>query len=226
MKILVVDDELNILRLFNAILSNAGYEVITSTNGSDALDIYYDQHIDMIICDEMMPVMSGNELIKEIRNENKTIPIIMVTAKSSIDDKAISYELGVDEYIVKPFDKDELLLRINAIFRRAKINTDRQIKVGDVVLDYNTHTVSNIKKNLSVSFSKTEFDILYKLLSYPEKAFTKWQLYNEFWGLNSDTDESVVKVFILKIRKKIEPFPEIEIQTIMGIGYRGVRNER
>jgi len=226
MKILVVDDELNILRLFNAILSNAGYEVITSTNGSDALDIYYDQHIDMIICDEMMPVMSGNELIKEIRNENKTIPIIMVTAKSSIDDKAISYELGVDEYIVKPFDKDELLLRINAIFRRAKINTDRQIKVGDVVLDYNTHTVSNIKKNLSVNFSKTEFDILYKLLSYPEKAFTKWQLYNEFWGLNSDTDESVVKVFILKIRKKIEPFPEIEIQTIMGIGYRGVRNER
>lgn len=226
MKILVVDDELNILRLFNAILSNAGYEVITSTNGSDALDIYYDQHIDMIICDEMMPVMSGNELIKEIRNENKTIPIIMVTAKSSIDDKAISYELGVDEYIVKPFDKDELLLRINAIFRRAKINTDRQIKVGDVVLDYNTHTVSNIKKNLSVSFSKTEFDILYKLLSYPEKAFTKWQLYNEFWGLNSDTDESVVKVFILKIRKKIEPFPEIEIQTIMGIGYRGVRNEK
>lgn len=226
MKILVVDDELNILRLFNAILSNAGYEVITSTNGSDALDIYYDQHIDMIICDEMMPVMSGNELIKEIRNENKTIPIIMVTAKSSIDDKAISYELGVDEYIVKPFDKDELLLRINAIFRRAKINTDRQIKVGDVVLDYNTHTVSNIKTNLSVSFSKTEFDILYKLLSYPEKAFTKWQLYNEFWGLNSDTDESVVKVFILKIRKKIEPFPEIEIQTIMGIGYRGVRNER
>ena len=226
MKILVVDDELNILRLFNAILSNAGYEVITSTNGSDALDIYYDQHIDMIICDEMMPVMSGNELIKEIRNENTTIPIIMVTAKSSIDDKAISYELGVDEYIVKPFDKDELLLRINAIFRRAKINTDRQIKVGDVVLDYNTHTVSNIKKNLSVNFSKTEFDILYKLLSYPEKAFTKWQLYNEFWGLNSDTDESVVKVFILKIRKKIEPFPEIEIQTIMGIGYRGVRNER
>lgn len=226
MKILVVDDELNILRLFNAILSNAGYEVITSSNGSDALDIYYDQHIDMIICDEMMPVMSGNELIKEIRNENTTIPIIMVTAKSSIDDKAISYELGVDEYIVKPFDKDELLLRINAIFRRAKINTDRQIKVGDVVLDYNTHTVSNIKKNLSVNFSKTEFDILYKLLSYPEKAFTKWQLYNEFWGLNSDTDESVVKVFILKIRKKIEPFPEIEIQTIMGIGYRGVRNER
>lgn len=226
MKILVVDDELNILKLFNAILLNAGYEVITSTNGSDALDIYYDQHIDMIICDEMMPIMSGNELIKEIRSDNKTIPIIMVTAKSSIDDKAVSYELGVDEYIVKPFDKDELLLRINAIFRRAKINTDRQIKVGDVVLDYNTHTVTNTKTNVSVSFSKTEFDILYKLLSYPEKAFTKWQLYNEFWGLNSDTDESIVKVFILKIRKKIEQFPEIEIQTIMGIGYRGVRNER
>ena len=226
MKILVVDDELNILKLFNAILTSAGYEVITSTNGSDALDIYYDQHIDMIICDEMMPIMSGNELIKEIRNDNKNIPIIMVTAKSSIEDKSISYDLGVDEYIVKPFDKDELLLRINAIFRRAKINTDKQIKVKDVVLDYNTHTVSNTKTNLTVNFSKTEFDILYKLLSYPERAFTKWQLYNEFWGLNSDTDESVVKVFILKIRKKIEPFPEIEIQTIMGIGYRGVRNER
>lgn len=225
MRILVVDDELNILKLFTAILTSAGYEVVTSTNGSDALDIYYDQHIDMVICDEMMPIMSGNELVKSIREDNKNIPIIMVTAKSSIDDKAKSYELGIDEYIVKPFDKDELLLRINAIFRRAKISTDKQIKVRDIILDYNTHTITNIVTNVVINFSKTEFEILFKLLSYPEKAFTKWQLYHEFWGLNSDTDESIVKVFILKIRKKIEQFPEIEIQTIMGIGYKGVRHE-
>ena len=225
MRILVVDDELNILKLFTAILTSAGYEVVTSTNGSDALDIYYDQHIDMVICDEMMPIMSGNELVESIREDNKNIPIIMVTAKSSIDDKAKSYDLGIDEYIVKPFDKDELMLRINAIFRRAKISTDKQIKVKDIILDYNTHTITNTVTNVVVNFSKTEFEILFKLLSYPEKAFTKWQLYHEFWGLNSDTDESIVKVFILKIRKKIEQFPEIEIQTIMGIGYKGVRHE-
>ena len=225
MRILVVDDELNILKLFTAILTSAGYEVVTSTNGSDALDIYYDQHFDMVICDEMMPIMSGNELVESIREDNKNIPIIMVTAKSSIDDKAKSYELGIDEYIVKPFDKDELLLRINAIFRRAKISTDKQIKVKDIILDYNTHTITNTVTKVIVNFSKTEFEILFKLLSYPEKAFTKWQLYHEFWGLNSDTDESIVKVFILKIRKKIEQFPEIEIQTIMGIGYKGVKHE-
>lgn len=225
MRILAVDDEEHILKLYNAILTGAGYEVVTAHDGEEALDIYYQGKIDLIICDEMMPNVTGNQLIKEIRYENKNIPIIMVTAKSLIDDKGISYDLGVDDYMVKPINKEELLMRISALFRRAKIFTEKKIIIGDVVLDSNTHSVVNEKKNLCVNLTKKEFDILFKLFSYPEKAFTKWQLFNEFWGIDSDTDESVVKVFILKIRKKIEVFPEIEIQTLMGIGYRGIKNE-
>lgn len=225
MRILAVDDEEHILKLYNAILTGAGYEVVTAHDGEEALNIYYQGKIDLIICDEMMPNVTGNQLIKEIRYENKNIPIIMVTAKSSIDDKGISYDLDVDDYMVKPINKEELLMRISALFRRAKIFTEKKIIIGDVVLDSNTHSVVNEKKNLCVNLTKKEFDILFKLFSYPEKAFTKWQLFNEFWGIDSDTDESVVKVFILKIRKKIEVFPEIEIQTLMGIGYRGIKNE-
>jgi two-component system, OmpR family, response regulator len=226
MRILVVDDEINIVKLIKTILEKEGYEVVTALDGERALDIYYDGHVDMIICDEMMPRVSGNEMIREIRSENKNIPIIMVTAKGSIEDKSLSFELGVDDYLVKPIDTKELIIRVKAIFRRLKIVTDKKIQVKDVLIDSTTNTVSNTKTGETVSLTKTEFDILYKLLSYPEKSFTKYQLFNEFWGVNSDTDESIIKVFILKIRKKIEPFPEIGIQTIMGIGYRGIRNDK
>ncbi len=226
MRILVVDDEINIVKLIKTILEKEGYEVVTALDGERALDIYYDGHVDMIICDEMMPRVNGNEMIREIRSENKNIPIIMVTAKGSIEDKALSFDLGVDDYLVKPIDTQELIIRVKAIFRRLKIVTDKKIQVKDVLIDSTTNTVSNVVTHESVSLTKTEFDILYKLLSYPEKSFTKYQLFNEFWGVNSDTDESIIKVFILKIRKKIEPFPEIGIQTIMGIGYRGIRNDK
>lgn len=226
MRILVVDDEINIVKLIKTILEKEGYEVVTALDGERALDIYYDGHVDMIICDEMMPRVNGNEMIREIRSENKNIPIIMVTAKGSIEDKALSFDLGVDDYLVKPIDTQELIIRVKAIFRRLKIVTDKKIQVKDVLIDSTTNTVSNVVTHESVSLTKTEFDILYKLLSYPEKSFTKYQLFNEFWGVNSDTDESIIKVFILKIRKKIEPFSEIGIQTIMGIGYRGIRNDK
>ncbi len=226
MRILVVDDEVNIVKLIKTILEKEGYEVVTALDGERALDIYYDGHVDMIICDEMMPRVNGNEMIREIRSEDKNIPIIMVTAKGSIEDKALSFELGVDDYLVKPIDTQELIIRVKAVFRRLKIVTDKKIQVKDVLIDSTTNTVSNTKTGESVSLTKTEFDILYKLLSYPEKSFTKYQLFNEFWGVNSYTDESIIKVFILKIRKKIEPFPEIGIQTIMGIGYRGIRNDK
>lgn len=223
MNILVVDDEVNILTLFSAVLSKAGYKAIPARNGAEALDKYYEGNIDMIICDEMMPVMTGNELVKEIRKENQNIPIIMVTAKGSIQDKGTSYSSGVDDYMVKPIDCDELVMRIMALSRRAKINAEEKIRIGNVVLDRNLNTVSDGTK--CVSLTKTEFAILFKLLSYPEKAFTKWQLFNEFWGVCSDTDDDIVKTFISKIRKQISVFPQIEIKTIMGVGYQGVKHE-
>lgn len=226
MNILAVDDEKNILELYKAILSKAGYKVFMAENGEKALDIFFEKKIDLVIIDEMMPYMSGNEFIKAIREENQDIPIIMVTAKSSIDDKGKSFSLGVDDYIVKPISSEELLMRISALFRRAKIMQDKVIKVGNCILDSNTNSIANAKKNIKVTLTQKEFDILFKLLSYPEKCFSKWQLFDEFWGINSDVDENIVKAFIFKIRKQIEPFPEINIETVMNVGYRGIRNEK
>ncbi len=223
MNILAVDDEENILLLYDAILSKEGHKVFKAKNGEEGLEIFFSIPIDLVILDEMMPLMSGNELVKEIRKEDKFVPVIMVTAKGTIGDKQTSFDLGVDDYMVKPIDSDELIMRINALARRSKINTEKQIKVGETILDMNERSVSNT--TTKITLSKTEFGILYKLLSYPEKVFSKWELFDEFWGVSSDTDESIVKVVIFKIRKLIEPFPEIEIRTVMGVGYQGVKHE-
>ncbi len=225
MKILVVDDEETILSLMETVLTHNGFKVVTAKDGAEALDLFLDQSFDMIIADEMMPNLSGNELVEEVRKENSTIPIIMVTAKGSSDDKKTSYDLGVDDYMVKPIDYDELIMRINAIARRSKIATSNVMKIGNTVLDNNVHKITDKTQKLEVTLTKTEFDILFKLLSYPEKVFSKWQLFNEFWGVSSDVDDDIVKVFISKIRKQIEPFENIEIKTIMGVGYQGVRHE-
>lgn len=225
MTILIVDDDKNILTLLTTVLQSDGFEILAADDGAKALDLYFDNHIDMLICDEMMPVLSGNELVRQIRMDDPALPIIMVTAKDATSDKGESFDCGVDDYMVKPIDCDELLMRVRALFRRAKINTDKKIIVGDTVLDSNDHTITNRSKNLSVTLTKTEFDILYKLLLYPEKVFSKWQLLHEFWGVDSEVDDGIVKVFISKIRKQLESFPEIAIKTVMGIGYQGVRNE-
>lgn len=225
MTILIADDDKNILTLLTTVLQLDGFEILAAKDGAEALDLYFDNHIDMLICDEMMPNLSGNELVKEIRRDDPSLPIIMVTAKDATSDKGESFDCGVDDYMVKPINCDELLMRVRALFRRARINTDKKIVVGDTVLDSNDHTITNQNNNISVTLTKTEFDILYKLLLYPEKVFSKWQLLHEFWGVDSEVDDGIVKVFISKIRKQIESFPEIAIKTVMGIGYQGVRNE-
>lgn len=224
--VLIVDDNPNILQLMKIRLHNAGYNVYTAENGLDALDIFYNIAIDMLIVDIMMPKMNGYELVKEIKSDKPNVPVIMVTAKGTIEDKSQGFFIGVDDYMVKPTDFDELLMRMNAIFRRAKIVNDKKITVGSTVLDYDTLTISDSVKNLKITLTKKEFSILYKLLSYPERSFTKWQLFDEFWGYASETDESAVKVFISKIRKQIEIFDNIDIETVIGIGYRGVRHEK
>lgn len=226
MNILVADDEKNILTLIRDILTKDGHKVFTAADGAEALDIYEDNAIDMVICDEMMPRLSGNALVAAVRKENTSVPIIMVTAKGTVDDKKKSFDLGVDDYMVKKIDGEELIMRVNALARRAKINTENKITVKNVVLNADTHTISDESKSLSITLTNKEFKILFKLLSYPEKVFSKWQLYNEFWGVNSDVDESIVKFFIHKIRKQIEPFSEIDIKTVMGVGYQGIRNEK
>ncbi len=225
LKILIVDDEINIRNLFKIRLENVGYEVYTAKDGLEALDVVYDNIIDMCIVDVMMPNLDGNSFVKKIRSENFNMPIIMVTAKGELDDKIEAFDSGIDDYMTKPIEFDELLLRMKALFRRAKIVTDKKIVIGDTVLEYDALTITNNKLNLNVTLTKKEFSILYKLLSYPERTFTKGQLFDEFWGLDNYGDVEAVKVYISKIRSIIEPFPEIDIATIRGIGYRGIKKD-
>jgi DNA-binding response OmpR family regulator len=225
-KLLVLDDEENIRNLFKLRLEAEGYEVFVAKNGKDGLDYVYKDVFDLCIVDAMMPEIDGFEFVKTIRNDGFNMPVIMVTAKNELSDKKAGFSVGVDDYMTKPIEFDELLMRINALFRRAKIVTEKRITIGGTVLQFDTLTVKNDELGLSTTLSKKEFMLLYKLLSYPEKTFTKGQLFDEFWGIDNLGDTDAVKVYISKIRTLIEPYPEIDIATIRGIGYRGIRNEK
>lgn len=222
--VLIAEDEKNIRNLIGIKLKNAGYNVILTANGEDALNAVYENHVDIMVVDVMMPIMNGYELVRALRNDGKKIPVIMCTAKGGINDKAEGYDAGVDDYMVKPIDFDELLMRVKAVLRRAETVSERKLIIGSTVLDYDTLTVyDGVNK---VLFTKKEFGILYKLLSYPEKSFSKSQLFEEFWSFDSDTEEDSVKVYINKIRNKINVFAEIDVVTVRGVGYRGVRCEK
>lgn len=225
-KILVADDERNIRNLFKLRLEEEGYEVLTAENGNKALQIVYANVIDLCIVDVMMAEMDGFAFVEQIRKDGFSMPIIMVTAKNELQSKKTGFLVGTDDYMVKPVEFDELLLRMKALFRRAKIVTEKKIEVGDTVLTLDTLTVRNDVLGLKAVLPKRDFFLLYKLLSYPERTFTKSQLFDEFWGPENLGDMDAVKVYISKIRSTIAPFPEIDIETVRGIGYRGVRNEK
>lgn len=221
--VLIVEDDKNLRNLMDIKLKNDGYNTLTAENGKVAMQRFSENHIDIMLVDAMMPIMNGYELVKAIRQDGSLIPIIMITAKGTIEDKEQGFDSGVDDYMVKPIDFNEMLMRIKAVLRRAKIVSDRKIFVGSTVLDYDTLTISDgVNK---ISLTKKEFSILYKLLSYPERSFSKTAIFEEFWSWDSDTEEDIVKVFINKIRNKIEVFKNIDIETVRGIGYRGVKYE-
>ena len=220
--VLVAEDEKNIRNLIGIKLKNAGYNVIFAKDGQEALNAVYENHVDIMIVDVMMPIMSGYELVKNLRQDKIKTPVIMCTAKGTIDDKAEGYNIGVDDYMVKPIDFDELLMRIKAVLRRAQTVSERKLTVGSVTLDYDTLSITSGDEK--VTLTKKEFSILYKLLSYPEKSFSKSQLFEEFWAFDSDTEEDSVKVYVNKIRNKISQFSEIDVETVRGVGYRGVRH--
>ena len=221
--VLVAEDDYNIRRLMEIKLKNAGYSVISAVDGDDALFKFHENHIDITVVDVMMPKKDGFEFVKELRSCGFKTPVIMCTALGSIDKKAEGFSLGIDDYIVKPVDFDELIMRIKAILRRANMVSDRKLTVGSVTLDYDLLTVYDDKNR--VQLTKKEFCILFKLLTYPEKTFSKSQIFEEFWDFDSDAEEDSVKVYINKIRNKIECFKEIDIDTVRGVGYRGIRNE-
>ena len=220
-KILVAEDDASTNWLFCAILRRAGYEPVPATDGEDALQKMDEYKIDLLVCDVMMPRLDGFSLTQAIRESGSMLPILMVTAKALPEDKHRGFLVGTDDYITKPVDKEEMLLRIRALLRRARIVDERKITIGDVVLDYDTHTVR--RGHEVQTLPPKEFSLLYKLLAYPDRTFTRLQLLDEIWGMDSESDERTVNVHINRLRTRFYDWPEFEIQTVRGLGYRAVR---
>ena len=217
--ILIVEDDKNIRKLMSIWLQKAGYNPLTAANGEEAVNLLAKEKIHLLLVDIMMPVMSGTELLRYLKLNDIRLPVIITTAKESIEDKKICFSLGADDYLVKPVDREELLLRINAVLKRSNVIDSKILHIGSVTLDANTLTVSAGKK--STTMPKKEFEILFFLLSDPDRVYTKPQLMDAFWGYDSDSFPDTVKVHINRIRQKIEPYPEIGIRTIRGVGYKG-----
>ena len=219
--ILIVDDDKNTRILMQAVLEAENYVVSMAANGEEALSIIDSQHIDLVILDIMMPKMNGYELTQILRDAQNDIPILMVSAKQLPADRKKGFLVGTDDYMTKPVDEEEMLLRIKALLRRAKIVSERKIVIGDVVLDYDSLTVS---KNGEVQeLPQKEFLLLYKLLSYPGKIFTRIQLMDEIWGADSETGWETVTVHIGRLRKRFDGWKEFEIQSVRGLGYKAVK---
>ena len=219
--ILVVDDDKNTRMFLSAVLENAGYTVYTACDGVDALRVMDGEHIDLVVLDIMMPKMDGYEFTRTIRESDNNLPILMGSAKQLPADKHKGFLVGTDDYITKPIDDEEMLYRIKALLRRAKIASERKIELGEVVLDYDSLTVTRAGE--SYELPQKEFLLLYKLLSYPGKIFTRIQLMDEIWGAESDTGWETVTVHIGRLRKRFEHFPEFSIESVRGLGYKAVK---
>lgn len=220
--ILVVEDDSKLRQLFCTVLSKHGYRAWSAEDGEAALTLLDREMIDLIISDIMMPRLDGYELTKALREADLNIPILMVTAKESYDDKERGFLVGTDDYMVKPINVNEMLLRVKALLRRAKIVHERRIVCGDTTLDYDSLTVTS--RGESIVLPQKEFYLLYKLLSYPNKIFTKQQLMDEIWGMESASDEHTVVVHINRLRERFKTSRDFEIHTVRGLGYKAVRH--
>lgn len=221
--VLVVDDDKNTRLLFKALLESEKYNVFTAENGANALDVMGRETIDLVVLDVMMPQMDGYEFTKTLRENDNTLPILMVSAKQMSQDKRQAFLVGTDDYMTKPVDEVEFLLRIKALLKRAKIAIERKIVIGDVVVDYDSMTVT--KNDTVITLPQKEFLLLYKLLSYPGKIFTRIQLMDELWGMDSDTGWETVTVHIGRLRKHFEGWEEFSIESVRGLGYKGVKHK-
>ena len=219
--ILVVDDDKNIRKLMRAVFETEGYGVYLAEDGDKALEVIDSVKIDLAIVDIMMPNMDGYEFTDTLRKAKEELPIIMVSAKHLPEDRKKGFLVGIDDYLVKPVDTEELLLRVKAMLRRVKINDERKIVIGKVVIDSDSLTVS--KNGVSQELPQKEFQLLYKLLSYPDKIFTRIQLMDEIWGMDSETGWETVTVHIARLRKRFENYTEFEIQSVRGLGYKAVK---
>lgn len=219
-KILVVEDDRELNKSVCAFLSRNGYTAIGCLNAADAQDKMYEQVFDLIISDIMMPDIDGFDFAESIRIFNKTIPILFMTARDDFASKQKGFRIGIDDYMVKPIDLDELILRIEALLRRAKIANSKKITVGSLTMNAEEFTAHIDGEEIKLTVR--EFNILYKLLSYPKKTFTRSQLMNEFWSVDSSSGPRTVDVYMTKLRDKISKCENVEIVTVHGLGYKAV----
>ena len=219
--ILVVEDNTDLLEMFCETLNVNGFNTYGAKDGIEALSVLYEQSIDLVVADIMMPNLDGYGLVKEIRSSKNNVPILMVTAKSEYDSMQKAFNFGADDYMIKPINVKELVLRVNALLRRAKINAEKKIIIGTTSLDYETMTVLSNGEEFILPLK--EFNLLFKLLSYVGKIFTRHQLMDEIWGMDTDTDDRTVNTHINRLRDKFKNSPDFEIVTIRGLGYKAVK---
>lgn len=219
-KILVVEDDKDLNRTVCAFLNASGYQATGCLNAGDAYDAMYDMMYDLIVSDIMMPGIDGFEFVKNVRALNQEIPILFMTARDDFASKQRGFRIGVDDYMVKPIDLDELFLRIGALLRRAKIAASRKLEVGSFTMDADAHTAC--LGDEEIALTNREFSILYKLLSYPNKTFTRQQLMDEFWDADTETAPRAVDVYMTKLRSKLAGCEDFEIKTVHGLGYKAV----
>ncbi len=217
-QILVAEDDKSTAKLMKAVLTNGGYEVYLAGNGVEAMDLLGVQHIDLIVLDVMMPVMDGFEFTQQLRESGDTTPILMVTAKQLPEERCQGFLVGTDDYMVKPVNEEELLLRIRALLRRAQIVNEHKLRLGKIVLDYDALTVT--RDGVTQTLPQKEFYLLYKLLSNPNRIFTRLQLMDEIWGMESNSGDTTVNVHINRLRKRFEDWPEFKLTAVRGIGYK------
>ena len=224
-KILVVEDDKALNKSFCSFLNQHGYNAVGCLNAEDAFVALYEKVFDIIISDIMMPDVDGFEFAKNVRTVNENIPILFVTARDDFASKEKGYKAGIDDYMVKPIDLDELLLKIGAILRRAGINNSKVLTIGNFTMNINEYTA--YLNGEEISLTAREFSLLYKLLSYPKKAFTRSQLMNEFWEADTESGTRTVDVYMTKLRAKLADCDSFEIVTVRGLGYKAVlKNEK
>ena len=220
-KIMVVEDDNNARRLMETVLRQHGYEPISACDGIDALEKMESHHVDLIVLDIMMPRMDGYEFTRTLRESGSEIPILMITAKEGLQDKKMGFIIGTDDYMVKPVDEEEMLLRITALLRRSRIAADRRLQIGKTELNFNSMTVT-VAGQSGESLPKKEFLLLFKLLSNPGHIFTRRQLMDEIWDMDSESDERTVDVHINRLRDRFRGNQDFEIATVRGLGYKAV----
>ena len=219
-KILVVEDDVKLNQIVCTYLNDSGFQTKGCFNASDAYGEMHNNIYDLIISDIMMPEIDGFEFARTVREVNQVIPILFMSAKDDLPSKQKGFHLGIDDYMVKPIEMDELLLRVRALLRRANIEMERKITVGNLLLD--ADAMSAEIDGEEISLTTREFNIIYKLLSYPKKTFSRAQLMDEFWGVDSDTSLRAVDVYVTKLRDKLSACDGFKIVTVRGLGYKAV----